>query len=220
MPLSIVVLISGTGSNLRAVQESISRGDCDAKISAVVSDRSDAPGLQFARQQGIPTSTVARSGYSKRAEWDAALSEEVALFQPAVVVLAGFMRIVGAAFLARFEHRIINVHPALLPLFPGIDGPAQAVAAGVSVSGCTVHLVDAGVDTGPCLAQGVVRVLPSDTATTLHNRIQNAEHQLLPRVIDAIARGRIKLGPHPKVNGTEAQDCEVFCSLPDNLESN
>jgi phosphoribosylglycinamide formyltransferase-1 len=129
------------------------------------------------------------------------------------------MRVVGSALLARFPRRIINVHPALLPLFPGTHGPEQAIAAGVRISGCTVHVVDAGVDTGPIIAQAAVPVLPNDDAATLHERIQRAEHELLPRVIDAIAQRAIVLEPALRMpadaRGTDRTDMLLSLPLPD-----
>ena len=196
--LPIVVLISGTGSNLRAIHGAIEAGRCRARIAAVISDRPRAAGLEFAQAHDIPTSTVRMRAHPDRDSWNLALADEVARYTPSLVVLAGFMKIVNADFVARFAHRIINVHPALLPLFPGTDAPAQAIDAGVRLSGCTVHLVDAGVDTGPILAQGAVRVSPNDTPETLHARIQHAEHHLLPRVIDQIARGTLEFGARPR----------------------
>lgn len=210
MALRIAVLISGRGSNLRAIARAIDAGTCDAHIAVVVSDRATAEGLTFARERGLPTAVVPMRDYADRAAWDAALASTLTENTPDLIVLAGFMRLVGAALLSRFAHRIINVHPALLPLFPGTTGPEQAIAAGVRVSGCTVHVVDAGVDTGPILAQAVVRVLPSDTAETLHARIQRAEHRLLPSIIDAIARGRITLGSPVTVHGAHGEDDIVF----------
>lgn len=195
--MKLAVLVSGTGSNLRAIARAIDEGHCAASIALVASDKESAPALAFAKERGVETAVVKPKDFADRAAWDAALADRVAAAQPDLVVLAGFMRIVGAAMLARFPHRIVNVHPALLPSFPGTDGPAQAIAKGVRLAGCTVHLVDAGVDTGPILAQAAVPVLPSDDAHTLHARIQVHEHKLLPAVIDAIARGRIALGERP-----------------------
>jgi phosphoribosylglycinamide formyltransferase-1 len=203
MTLPIVVLISGTGSNLRAILAAIDARRCDASVRAVISDRQSAQGLELARERGIPTRVVKLKDFESRAHWDAALAEVVAEHDPALVVLAGFMRVVGAAMIARFPGRIINVHPALLPLFPGTDGPAQALRARVRVSGCSVHVVDSGVDTGPIIAQAVVPVLPDDDEDRLHQRIQRQEHRLLPAVIDAVARGAIELGAELRV----APDC-------------
>lgn len=195
--MKLAVLVSGTGSNLRAIAAAIDEGTCAATIALVASDKESAPALAFAAERGIPTTVVKPKDYPDRVAWDAALAERIAIVSPDLVVCAGFMRIVGASMLARFPHRIVNVHPALLPSFPGTDGPAQAIAKGVRVAGCTVHLVDAGVDTGPILAQAVVPVLPSDDAHALHARIQVHEHRLLPAVIDAVARGGIVLGEKP-----------------------
>lgn len=194
MALPIVVLISGTGSNLRAILAAADAGRCDAAVRCVISDRESAKGLELARSRGIPTRVVKLKDHPDRAGWDEALARAVAEHEPALVVLAGFMRLVGEAMLERFAGRIINVHPALLPLFPGTDAPAQAVRARVRVSGCTVHVVDSGVDTGPIIAQAVVPVLPDDDAERLHQRIQRVEHALLPAVIDGVARGAISLG--------------------------
>jgi phosphoribosylglycinamide formyltransferase-1 len=199
MALKLAVLISGKGSNLAAVQEAIDASHCDARIALVVSDREGAAGLEFARARGLPTKIVSLREHPDRDAWDRALTTEVATSSPDLVVFAGFMRLVGKAFLERFARRVINVHPALLPCFPGTDGPGQALRAGVRVSGCTVHVVDSGVDTGPIIAQAAVPVLPSDDAHALHTRIQRAEHMLLPLVIDAIARGAIVLEPELRI---------------------
>lgn len=195
--MKLVVLVSGRGSNLKAIARAIEAGACRASIAAVISDRHTAEALAFAAEQGIPTAAVRPKDFADKPAWDAALAEAAAVHAPDLVVLAGFMRIVGPAMLARFPHRIVNVHPALLPAFPGTDGPAQAIAKGVRLAGCTVHLVDAGVDTGPILAQGAVPVVPGDDAASLHARIQTVEHRLLPFVIDAIGRGAIVPGERP-----------------------
>jgi phosphoribosylglycinamide formyltransferase-1 len=214
MPLRLAVLISGRGSNLAAVLRAIDAGHCDAEVSLVVSDRADAAGLGSAAERGIRTAVVALREHTSRDEWNAALARKVAEGEPDLVVLAGFMRVVGPAFLARFPNRVINVHPALLPLFPGTHGPADAIAAGMRISGCTVHLVDAGVDTGAILAQGAVRVLPGDSEATLHARIQRAEHQLLPQVIHAIARRELSLDPPLQLvpGHTDHDEPAMLCS--------
>lgn len=206
MTLRLVVLISGTGSNLKAICRAIDAGTCDASIASVISDRADAAGLAFARERGFRTSVVRFKDFIDRPTWDVALADAVASDQPDLVVLAGFMRIVGAPLLQRFPYRIVNVHPALLPAFPGADAPAQAISARVRISGCTVHLVDSGVDTGPILAQAAVAVAPDDSVSTLHARIQQQEHVLLPQVVDAIARGLITLGSVPLVQAGVPMD--------------
>lgn len=208
--LSIVVLISGTGSNLKAIQAAIDAGRCRARIAAVVSDRSKAKGLDLARERGIPTEVVRLKDHPDRDAWNRGLAEAVARHEPGLVVLAGFMRIVNRDFVERFPNRIINVHPSLLPAFPGADGPAQAVAARVQLSGCTVHLVDAGVDTGPILAQAAVRVHASDSAESLHARIQRIEHHLLFQVIDKVSRGALVLASEPTWQIGSQADEDVF----------
>jgi phosphoribosylglycinamide formyltransferase-1 len=199
MTLPIVVLISGTGSNLRAVLAAIDEGRCDASVRAVISDRESAKGLELARARGIETAVVKMKDFASRALWDEALTRAIAGYDPGLIVLAGFMKLLGADTVARFPQRIINVHPALLPLFPGAHGPADAIAAKVRISGCTVHVVDSGVDSGPIIAQGAVPVLPDDDEERLHQRIQRVEHRLLPAVIDAIARGSITLAPEVRI---------------------
>lgn len=204
MALQLTVLISGTGSNLRAILAAIEAGACDAVVRAVVSDRASAAGLSLATERGIPTAIVKLADFESREAWDAALARCVQGFTPDLVVLAGFMKILGAHMLAAFPGRILNVHPALLPAFPGNDGPAQALAARVRITGCTVHIVDGGVDTGPIVAQAAVRVLEGDDAQKLHQRIQQAEHQLFPAVLHGIARGAIRLGRAQSERASEA----------------
>lgn len=213
MPVRLVVLISGTGSNLQAIFRAIDAGTCGVNVAAVISDRAEAPGLDHARRRGVPTEVVSMKVYANRAAWDEGLAKVVASHTPDVVVLAGFMRILGAPLLALFPFRIVNVHPALCPAFPGADAPAQAIAARVRISGCTVHLVDSGVDTGPILAQAAVPVAIDDTAATLHARIQIYEHRLLPEVLDAIARGVITLGPVPTVEACIAPDAALVSPI-------
>jgi len=171
------------------------RGTCAAKVVAVVSDRSNAQALVYARERGVSATAVPLRKGDDRDEWNLALAETVVGARPDIVVLAGFMRVLGAPLLEAFPGRIINVHPALLPAFPGHTGPQDAIDGGVRLSGCTVHVVDSGVDTGPIIAQAAVPVLPEDTASTLHRRIQAQEHRLLPSVIHQIAIGAIRLDP-------------------------
>jgi phosphoribosylglycinamide formyltransferase 1 len=201
-PLRIAVLVSGTGSNMRALLDAIDGGRCAAEVTGVVADRHSASALIHARDRGVATHVVAARDYADRAAWDRDLAAQVAALAPELVVLAGFMRLVGDTMLSQFGGRLINVHPALLPAFPGIDAPAQAIAAGVTLSGCTVHLVDAGIDTGQVLAQAAVPVLGDDDASSLHARIQRAEHRLLPAVVHAIAVGTLQLGAKPRYAGS------------------
>lgn len=195
-PLPLVVLVSGRGSNLRALQGAIDRGECAARIAAVIADRPGCAALTFARERDLATRVVRPKTFASRALWDAALAEAIGEHAPGLVVLAGFMRIVGGAVLEGCGARIVNVHPSLLPAFPGLGAPEQALEAGVRITGCTVHLVDAGVDTGPILAQAALRVRDDEDAAALHGRIQALEHRLFPRVVDAVATGALSLdGP-------------------------
>ncbi len=186
--LRTAVLISGAGSNLAAIFERCQ----DATVVGVFADR-EASGLELATQRDVPTKVV-RFRKHDRAQWDRELADAVEEREPELVVLAGFMRIVSADFVARFPRRIVNVHPSLLPAFPGARAPRDAIAAGVNESGCTVHLVDEGVDTGDVLAQRRVPILATDDVASLHERIKAQEHALLPSTIDEIARGEISLG--------------------------
>lgn len=212
--LKLAVLVSGRGSNLRALIDAIDHGSCAAQVVGVMADRPGAPALDFASARGIATSVIAPKAFADRGAWDEALAQATLARSPDLVVLAGFMRLVGPAMLRRFEGRIINVHPALLPAFPGIDGPAQAIRAGVAISGCTVHLVDAGIDTGPVLAQAAVPVHAGDDAARLHARIQQAEHRLFPAVIHAIATGAIVLGDPPRYAGDYPSEVVPLISPP------
>lgn len=197
--LRVVVLVSGRGSNLRALQAAIDEGACPARVVGVVADREKrCDALRYARSRDIATQVISPREHAERAAWDAALADAIGKHQPELVVLAGFMRIVGATVLARFGGRIVNVHPSLLPAFAGMDAPQQAIDAGVRITGCTVHLVDAGVDTGPILAQAALAVRASEDATELHARIQRLEHRLLPHVVGAVARGALQLADGPR----------------------
>lgn len=196
--MNVAVLVSGRGGNLGALLAAIERGTCAARVCAVLSDCEGAHALEIAKTRGIPSAVVPAKAYAERNAWDEALRDAIAAHAPDLVVLAGFMRIVGSAVLERFAGRIINVHPALLPAFAGINAPAQAIAKRVTLSGCTVHVVDDGMDTGPILAQAAVPVLPDDDAAALHTRIQVAEHRLLPAVVHAIAIGALVLDPGPR----------------------
>ena len=211
--MDVVVLVSGRGSNLTAICDAIDAGKCDACIVAVVSDRRSAAALELADKRRIATRVVPLRKGDDRDLWNESLAEVVAGFKPDLVVLAGFMRVLGPPLLERFPGRIINVHPALLPAFPGHSGASDALAGGVRISGCTVHVVDSGVDTGPIIAQAAVPVCEDDTEHTLHARIQVQEHRLLPLVIHQIAVGAIELSPLRV--GTPAGDLTRSLSAPD-----
>jgi len=181
------VLISGTGSLAKALIAATGEGDYPAEVVAVGSDRADAAGLAAARERGVATFVVAPGDYPDRAAWNSALADAVEAHRPDWVVSAGFMRIIGTEVLARFPNRVINTHPALLPAFPGAHGVRDAIAYGARVTGASVHLVDAGVDTGPLLAQVPVEVLDGDDEGTLHERIKVVERDLLVDVMRHVA---------------------------------
>ncbi|RDI66647.1 phosphoribosylglycinamide formyltransferase-1 [Nocardia pseudobrasiliensis] len=193
-PASVVVLASGTGSLLRSLIEATRDAEYPARIVAVGVDR-DCAAIEHARDAGISHFLVALGEHPDRAAWDAALTAAVAAFEPDLVVSAGFMKILGPAFLDRFGGRVINTHPALLPSFPGAHAVRDALAYGVRVTGSSVHLVDAGVDTGPILAQEAVPVRSDDDEDTLHERIKVVERRLLAQVVAAVAtRGIVSDG--------------------------
>jgi phosphoribosylglycinamide formyltransferase-1 len=179
----VCVLLSGSGTLCQALLDAIADGEVDAEVVAVVSDQADAYGLERARQRGIPAVAHPLPRGGDRARWDRELTELVAGFEPDLVASAGFMKLVGADFLARFGGRTINTHPALLPSFPGMHGPRDALRAGVKVSGATVFVVDAGVDTGKILLQGAVDVRDDDDVESLHERIKVVERGLLIQAV-------------------------------------
>lgn len=192
--LSVAVLISGRGSNLEALLKAALAADAQFEIGVVLSDREDARGLEVARSYCIATMVVARDAKSQSAaEYNLALADALAPYKPQLVVLAGFMRVLRPEFISRFNDRIINIHPSLLPSFPGLEAQRQALEAGVRFTGCTVHFVTAEVDAGPIIAQSVVAVLPNDTVESLTKRILREEHQLLPGVVQAIGKGEVVL---------------------------
>lgn len=187
-PKRAVVLLSGVGSTCAALLAAQRDPVFGLTVVAVGSDRPQAAGLANAAAAGVPTFAVPPRDHADRASWDVALAEAVAAWEPDVVVCAGFMRILGAAFLDRFEGRTVNTHPALLPAFPGAHAVRDALAYGVHVTGCTVHLVDAGVDTGPVLAQATVEVRENDDEASLHGRIKTVERDLLVETLGRMAR--------------------------------
>lgn len=185
VPARVVVLASGTGSLLQSLLDATA-GDYPASIVAVGVDR-DCAAVDIAAAAQVPTFTVRLRDYPDRAAWDAAITEATAAHEPDLIVSAGFMKILGPHFLSRFMGHIINTHPALLPAFPGAHAVADALAYGVKVTGCSVHLVDAGTDTGPVLAQEAVPILDDDDEATLHERIKVVERRLLAEVLAAVA---------------------------------
>jgi phosphoribosylglycinamide formyltransferase 1 len=188
-PARLVVLASGTGSLLASLLDA-AVGDYPARVVAVGVDR-DCPAAEVAAAASLPTFRVRLADHPDRDAWDAALTEAAAAHSPDLVVSAGFMKILGKQFLSKFQGRILNTHPTLLPAFPGAHGVADALTHGVKVTGCTVHLVDAGTDTGPILAQQPIPVLDDDDEETLHERIKVTERRLLVDVIAAVATGGV-----------------------------
>lgn len=181
--LDVVVLVSGTGTLLQALIDAVETGAVNARVVAVISDSEAAPALERARRHGIEAIAHPFAKGGDRAVWDEQLADIVARFEPALVASAGFMKLLGERFLARFGGRTINTHPSLLPSFPGMRAPRDALAAGVKVTGATVFLVDEGVDTGRILVQAAVEVLDGDDAETLHERIKIVERLLLVRAV-------------------------------------
>ncbi len=194
--LPIVVLISGRGSNLQAIIDAIERGELPAEIRAVISNRPHAPGLERARRAGIPTEVLDHTRFPSREAYDRALMELIDRYRPALVVLAGFMRILTPAFVKHYRGRLINIHPSLLPAFPGLDTHARALEAGAERHGVSVHFVTEEVDGGPVIAQAEVPVLPDDTPEKLAARVLEREHVLYPLVIRWFAEGRLRLEDH------------------------
>jgi phosphoribosylglycinamide formyltransferase 1 len=186
LPARLVVLVSGTGSNLQALLDACTRPAYGATVVAVGADRDGIEGLARADRAGLPTFVVRVTDHPDRESWDEALTDAVAAYEPDLVVSAGFMKIVGERFLERFA--MINTHPALLPAFPGAHAVREALDYGARVTGCTVHLVDAGVDTGPVIAQAPVEVRNDDDESSLHERIKDVERGLLVDVVGRMAR--------------------------------
>jgi phosphoribosylglycinamide formyltransferase 1 len=189
---SVVILISGRGSNLKAlIDHAVQSGAY--QVRAVISNRPNAGGLLLARNAGIETAIVDHTKFSSREAFDRVLADQVDAFDPSWVVLAGFMRVLTAGFVERYSTRLVNIHPSLLPAFPGLKTHEQALAAGVRVHGATVHLVTSQLDHGPIVDQAVLQVLPSDTPETLAARVLELEHVMFPRALAALARGEIQM---------------------------
>jgi phosphoribosylglycinamide formyltransferase-1 len=190
---SIVILISGRGSNMEAIVRAAQAEPWPAKIAAVIASRPDAEGLAYARSQGIPALAVASKQFPDREQFDAALRQAIDDFAPDLVVLAGFMRILTAGFVAHYAGRMLNIHPSLLPSFPGLATHRQALAAGVRLHGATVHFVTADLDHGPIVAQAAVPVFDGDSEQQLAQRVLQQEHIIYPRAVRWFVEGRLRL---------------------------
>lgn len=194
--LPIVILISGRGSNMRAIAERAASGALPVEVRAVISDKAEAAGLATAAAMNIPTRSLSAREFADRASYDQALAALLASFEPKLVVLAGFMRILSPGFIATFADRIVNIHPSLLPLYRGLHTHRRALEAGDSLHGCSVHFVTEELDGGPLVIQAQVKVRPDDTESTLSARVQQQEHRIYSQAIDWFARGRLQLREH------------------------
>ena len=189
---NIVILISGRGSNMEAIVRVCASEGWNARVAAVVSNRPDAAGLAFAQGRGIATAVVDHKAHARREDFDAELARVVEGFAPDLVVLAGFMRILGAGFVAHFQARMVNIHPSLLPAFTGLHTHRRAIEAGCKLAGATVHYVTCDLDHGPIIVQAVVPVLPGDTEATLSARVLSREHVIYPRALRWIVDGLLR----------------------------
>lgn len=190
---NIVILISGRGSNMQAIVRAARAENWPCHIAAVISNRADAEGLAFAAEHGIPTAVVPSKGFPSREAFDEALRVAIDAFSPSLVVLAGFMRILTPPFVEHYAGRMLNIHPSLLPSFPGLATHNQALVAGVKVHGATVHFVTAELDHGPIVEQAVVPVLPGDTEDALAERVLTQEHVIYPRAVRWFVEGRLSI---------------------------
>ena len=200
--MRVVILISGRGSNMQALLDA----GLPVEFACVISNRPDAKGLEIAAAHGVPTVVLNHRDYADRPGFDTALAAEIDAFAPELVILAGFMRVLSDAFVLHYASRLINIHPALLPAFPGLDTHQRALAAGVKLHGCTVHFVTPEVDSGPILAQAAVPVLPNDTQHTLAARVLRQEHRLFPQAVRWCAEGRVTWGEDGRVHVRDSLD--------------
>ncbi|WP_173055828.1 phosphoribosylglycinamide formyltransferase [Candidatus Nitrotoga sp. AM1P] len=205
---SIVILISGHGSNMRALLEA----DLPCRVAAVISNRVDAPGLEIAKQYGITTRVVAHRSYPDRESFDSELAICIDSYRPDLIVLAGFMRILTPQFVARYQNKLINIHPSLLPAYSGLNTHARALQDGVKIHGCTVHFVTSDVDHGPIIIQAAVPVLMDDTPATLAARVLHQEHRIFPQAIRWFCNDDISLSADGKVRmkRLEQPDCTLI----------
>jgi phosphoribosylglycinamide formyltransferase-1 len=205
---SIVILISGRGSNMVALLDAVLPG----RIAAVISNRPGAAGLDLAKSRGVATAVVDHKAFPDRASFDAALAQEIEGFGPDLVVLAGFMRVLGDDFVRRFQGRLINIHPSLLPSFPGLDTHGRALAAGVKLHGCTVHFVTPTLDNGPIIIQAGVPVFADDDESRLAARVLEQEHRIYPQAVRWFLEGRLALAAGGTVRlAGERQDVPALC---------
>ena len=202
---SLVILISGRGSNMQALMEA----NLPARIAAVISNKPEAPGLDIARRRGYETIVLDQRSYAGREVFDQKLAEVIDAYAPDLVALAGFMRLLGDSFVSRYEGRLINIHPSLLPAFPGLHPHRQALKEGVKVHGCTVHFVTSETDRGPIIIQAAVQVTPSDTEETLAARVLQQEHRIYPEAVRWFMEDRLKLSD----NSVEVSDADFDDSV-------
>ena len=214
-PCRFVILISGRGSNLQAIADACHVRELPAQVVGVIANRASASGLEWAASRGIPTRVVSHQGHADRASFDAALAQEIDALAPDYVLLAGFMRILTDGFVNHYAGRLINIHPSLLPLFPGLATHQQALDAGVQVHGCTVHVVTPELDHGPIIAQGIVPVQAGDTPDSLSARVLQVEHQVYPAVAQWLAEGRVQIdGDRVSVTGVSRRLFEAGVVTP------
>lgn len=199
-PCRFVILISGRGSNMQGIVRACRDQAWPAKICAVIANRPDAAGLEWAQGEGIATMGMDHRAFPNREAFDAALADEIDAHSPDYVLLAGFMRVLTPGFVSRYHGRLVNIHPSLLPAFPGLHTHAQALATGVRAHGCTIHFVTPVLDHGPIIAQGCVPVLSEDTAESLAARVLDIEHRLYPEAVRWLAQGRVTLNSDQRVD--------------------
>ncbi len=210
----VAVLISGRGSNLEALMEAARAADFPAEIVQVISNRPAAAGLDLARQAGIEAVAIDHTAFDGRAAFESEVGAALERAGAELVCLAGFMRLLTAGFIAHWRDRLINIHPSLLPLFPGLDTHARALAAGVKLAGCTVHFVREETDSGPIIGQAAVPVLPDDTPETLAARVLEAEHRLYPACLCLVAEGRVSVtGETARIDATGPVDARLINPL-------
>jgi len=214
--LPIVILISGKGSNLQAIIDAIESGDVAAEIRAVISNRSDAYGLERARRHGIHTAVIAHQDYPDRKQFDNALQYCIDRFQPGLVILAGFMRILTDAFVEHYQGRLLNIHPSLLPAYTGLNTHQRVIDAGETKHGASVHFVTNELDGGPVISQARVPVLPGDRADDLARRVQEQEHHLYPLTLKWFCQGRIRQQRNQVIYDGQPLSKPIDCTLKTN----